>query len=155
MSDLAQTVCGGASSRRHFLKAAAGGGAMGALASGLASVADEPTPSQSSVPTVTLGRTGQKVTILGMGTSWALSPSFVQAALYSGVRYIDTSEVYENTRAEKIVGEVLDRAKRRKDVYQVTKNTATTFATWAAGTGTTSSSGPSTRPPRQTWGSSP
>jgi predicted aldo/keto reductase-like oxidoreductase len=73
---------------------------------------------------VTLGRTGEKVTILGMGTSWALSPSFVQAALYAGVRYIDTSEVYENTRAEKIIGEVLDRTKLRKDVYLVTKNTA-------------------------------
>jgi len=69
MSDLAQTVCDGGSSRRHFLKAAAIGGAMGTLASGQASMADEPTPSQSSVPTVTLGRTGQKVTILGMGTS--------------------------------------------------------------------------------------
>jgi len=59
-----------------------------------------------------------------MGTSWALSPSFVQAALYSGVRYIDTSEVYENARAEKIIGDVLDRTGRRKDVYLVTKNTA-------------------------------
>jgi len=106
------------------LKAAAVGGAMGTLDPGQASMADEPTPSPSIVPSVTLGRTGQKVTILGMGTSWALSPSFVQAALYSGVRYIDTSEVYENTRAEKIIGEVLDRTRRRKDVYLVTKNTA-------------------------------
>lgn len=106
------------------MRAAAIGGAMGTLASGQASMADEPTPSQSSVPTVTLGRTGQKVTILGMGTSWPLSPSFVQAAIYSGVRYIDTSEVYENARAEMIIGEVLDRTKRRKDVYLVTKNAA-------------------------------
>ena len=44
--------------------------------------------------------------------------------IYSGVRYIDTSEVYENARAEKIIGEVLDRTRRRKDVYLVTKNTA-------------------------------
>ena len=58
-----------------------------------------------------------------MGRSWALSPSFVQAALFSGVRYIDTSETYENTRAEKIIGEVLDRTGLRKDVYLVTKNT--------------------------------
>ncbi len=122
MSDLARNVCGG-SSRRHFLKAAAGG-VMGTLASGQVSMADELTPGQSRVPTVTLGRTGQKVTILGMGTSWALSPSFVQTALYSGVRYIDTSEVYENSRAEKIIGEVLDRTKLRKDVYLVTKNSA-------------------------------
>ncbi len=124
MSDLARTVCGGGSSRRQFLKAAAVGGAVGTLASRQASMADDPTPGQSSVPTVTLGRTGQKVTILGMGTIWALSPSFVQTALYSGVRYIDTSEVYENTVAEKIIGEVLDRTGLRKDVYLVTKNTA-------------------------------
>jgi predicted aldo/keto reductase-like oxidoreductase len=56
-----------------------------------------------------------------MGTSWALSPSFVQRALFSGVRYIDTSESYENTVAEKVIGEVLDRTKMRKDVYLVTK----------------------------------
>ena len=45
-----------------------------------------------AVPLVTLGKTGQKVTKLGMGTSWALDQSFVQAAIFAGVRYIDTSE---------------------------------------------------------------
>ena len=89
---------------------------------------------------MTLGRTGQEVTILGMGTSWALSPSFVQAAIFSGVRYIDTSEVYENTRAEKIIGEVLDRTGRRKDVYLVTRTPPTARA-WAPGSRRCSSIG--------------
>jgi predicted aldo/keto reductase-like oxidoreductase len=71
---------------------------------------------------VTLGKTGQKVTKLGMGTSWTVAPSFVQAALFSGVRYIDTSESYENGQSEKTLGEVLERTKMRKDVYLVTKN---------------------------------
>ena len=71
---------------------------------------------------MTLGKTGQKVTKLGMGTSWALSPSFVTAALAKGVRYIDTSETYENTKAEIVLGEVLERTKMRKDVYLVSKN---------------------------------
>src|SRR3954470_201662 len=124
MSDQARGVCGGGSSRRQFLKAAAAGGAGGALAASAPALAGAPTVGESNVPTVTLGRTGQKVTILGMGTSWALSPSFVQAAVYTGVRYIDTSETYENTRAEKVLGEVLDRTKMRKNVYLVTKNTA-------------------------------
>src|SRR3954467_14006909 len=126
MSDLAHGVCGGGPNRRHFLKAAAAAGAGAAVASAtpLAITAAEPGAAESSVPTVTLGRTGKKVTILGMGTSWALSPSFVQAAVYTGVRYIDTSETYENTRAEKVLGDVLDRTKMRKDVYLVTKNTA-------------------------------
>jgi predicted aldo/keto reductase-like oxidoreductase len=122
MSDLARGICEGGSSRRQFLKAAAGG-AGGVLAAAAPGWADAPAAGDSSVPTVTLGRTGAKVTILGMGTSWALSPSFVQAALYAGVRYIDTSETYENTRAEKVLGDVLDRTKLRKGVYLVTKNT--------------------------------
>lgn len=122
MSDLARSACPGGSSRRFFLKAASTG-AVGAIASASSALADGPQPTESPVPRSTLGRTGEKVTILGMGTSWALSPSFVQAALYSGVRYIDTSETYENTRAEKVIGDVLDRTGMRKDVYLVTKNT--------------------------------
>ena len=38
------------------------------------------------------------------------------------MRYIDTSESYENGNAEKTLGEVLERTKMRKDVYLVTKN---------------------------------
>jgi predicted aldo/keto reductase-like oxidoreductase len=121
MSDQTVGVCGGASSRRQFLKTAAGG-AGGAIAAAAPVLADAPGVGESNVPTATLGRTGKKVTILGMGTSWALSPSFVQAAVFTGVRYIDTSETYENGRAEKVLGEVLDRTKTRKDVYLVTKN---------------------------------
>ena len=76
----------------------------------------------STLPTVTLGKTGQKVPALGMGTSWDVQPSFVQAALAAGVRYIDTSESYESGNCEKTLGEVLERTKMRKDVYLVTKN---------------------------------
>ncbi|GAC1467556.1 MAG: aldo/keto reductase [Isosphaeraceae bacterium] len=112
-----RSTCGG--NRRRFLKGAAATGAM--LASAGRLLANEQAP-RALVPLVTLGKTGQKVTRLGMGTSWALDQSFVQAALFSGVRYIDTSESYENTKAEKVVGEVLERTKLRKDVYLVTKN---------------------------------
>ena len=44
-----------------------------------------------------------------MGTSWDVQPSFVQAALAAGVRYIDTSESYESGNCEKTLGEVLER----------------------------------------------
>jgi uncharacterized protein len=106
-------------SRRRFLKVAAATGAALATAEPVLGQAQAP---QSPVPTVTLGKTGMKVTKLGMGTSWALTPSFVQAALFSGVRYIDTSESYENTRAEVVLGDVLERTGMRKEVYLVTKN---------------------------------
>ena len=59
-----------------------------------------------------------------MGTSWTVQPSFVQAALAAGVRYIDTAEGYENGNSEKTIGEVLERTKKRKDVYLVTKNSS-------------------------------
>ena len=116
-------TCGGGGNRRRFLQtaAAAGAGATAGLSDRLTFGADQPAPA-SPVPAVTLGRTGQKVTKLGMGTSWNLDQSFVQAALFIGVRYIDTSESYENTKSEKVLGEVLDRTKMRKDVYLVTKN---------------------------------
>ena len=114
--------CGG--SRRNFLKTTAATGAVLASADNLLAAAPE-----DALPTVTLGKTGQKVTRLGMGTSWALQPSFVQRALFSGVGYVDTSESYENTVSEKVLGEVLERTGKRKDIYLVTKNAAFRKAT--------------------------
>jgi predicted aldo/keto reductase-like oxidoreductase len=75
-------------------------------------------------PTITLGKTGQVVTRLGMGTSWDVEPSFVQFMLAAGVRYIDTAESYEKGKSEKTIGEVLERTGKRKDVYLVTKNSS-------------------------------
>ena len=45
----------------------------------------------------------------------------MQTALFAGVRYIDTSETYENGGSETVIGDVLERTKLRKDVYLVTK----------------------------------
>jgi predicted aldo/keto reductase-like oxidoreductase len=109
--------CGG--SRRQFLRAAAATGAA-AAATGKA-IAAEP---EKGLPTITLGKTGQAVTRLGMGTSWTVQPSFVQRALAAGVKYIDTAEGYESGNSEKTVGEVLERTGKRKDVYLVTKNSS-------------------------------
>jgi len=114
--------CGGGDNRRSFLKSAAAAGGAAVLASADPVWADTQSAASSPLPTVTLGKTGQKVSILGMGTSWELQPSFVQAALHAGVRYIDTSESYEGGNCEKTLGEVLERTKMRKDVYLVTKN---------------------------------
>jgi len=101
--------------RRRFLKvAAAAGPAIAATGSML-----EAAP--AGLPTITLGKTGQKVTRLGMGSSWSVDPSFVQALLAAGVTYIDTAEGYENGESEKTIGEVLQRTGKRKDVYLVTK----------------------------------
>ncbi len=103
--------------RRGFLKATAVAGAALASSPGLGLAADE-------FPTVTLGKTGRKVTRLGMGTSWTVQPSFVQAALFAGVTYIDSAEGYENGNSERTLGEVIERTGKRKDLFLVTKNSS-------------------------------
>ncbi len=112
----------GGDNRRSFLKSAAAASGAAALASADPVWADPPQGDTATLPTVTLGKTGQKVPIIGMGTSWDVAPSFVQQALHAGVRYIDTSETYENGNSELRLGELLERTNRRKDVYLVTKN---------------------------------
>jgi len=113
--------------RRQFIKtttAATAAAGVATTTSGKAKAyqQDNGARGDDAVPRATLGRTGANVTKLGMGTSWALSPSFVQAALYAGVRFIDTSESYENTNSEKVLGQVLERTKMRDKVFLVTKN---------------------------------
>jgi len=114
--------------RRRFLRQTAGIGLGAAALSATGTTAAahdaiEPIPpGDDTVPKVILGKTGQAVTKLGMGTSWAMSPSFVQLALVSGVRYIDTSESYENGQSEKYLGDVIERTKMRDKVFLVSKN---------------------------------
>jgi uncharacterized protein len=112
-------TCGG--SRRRFLKTAAttGAGVAAVASTDLALAAAAPT-----LPTIMLGKTGQVVTRLGMGTSWDVEPSFVQVMIAAGVRYIDTAEGYERGKSEQTIGEVLERTGKRKDVYLVTKNSS-------------------------------
>ena len=121
--DGSHSVCGGQGNRRHFLKTATTAGVGAALTSAeTAWAADPPAAFKTAIPAVTLGKTGEKVTILGQGTSWLFSPAFLQTAIVSGVRYIDTSETYENTKAESAIGDLFERTNLRKDVYLVTKN---------------------------------
>ena len=105
--------------RREFLKTTAIATTAATLASEAARAAD---PTKPPVPLVTLGKTGQQVTRLGMGSSWAVSDNLIQRFIAAGVRYIDTSETYERGRSEKTIGTVLARTGKRKDVYLVTKN---------------------------------
>lgn len=108
-----QGSCGG--NRRRFLKTAAAAGPV--LAAAAPALAADP----KALPTITLGKTGQKVSRLGMGSSWSVAPAFVQALLASGVTYIDTAEGYERGKSERTIGEVLARTGKRKDVFLVTK----------------------------------
>jgi hypothetical protein len=99
-------------SRREFLGAAA-----------LAATGD----AAKALPTRVLGRTGVRVTILGMGCGSRLlsyeSPDKAGEALNlafdSGVRYFDSAFSYGNGKSETWVGEALKH--RRKEIFLVTK----------------------------------
>jgi len=105
--------------RREFLKSTTLAGA--ALAVGARAAEKQAGP----LPTRVLGRTGEKVTILGLGTApIGEGPPSVQEGikifsevLDRGVNYVDTARGYGN--AEEALGHVIP--KRRDDLFVVTK----------------------------------
>ena len=109
-------------SRRDFLKrAAAAGTGLVVMAAGRRSFG---APS-GGLPKRVLGRTGQKVTLLGLGTApiGEGPPEAQEAArifgevLDRGVNYVDTARIYGN--AEEALGLVIP--KRRDGLFLVTK----------------------------------
>ena len=112
--------------RRTFLKISSLGAAMAATGVGFA--ADQPAPTTpgadakpASVTPVyrTLGRTGMKVTVIGIGALQTPDAAIFQAAFDRGVNYVDTARVYLNGRSERLVGEALKGY--RDKVYVATK----------------------------------
>lgn len=84
-----------------------------ALAAGLcwpALVSAEGEATDSSEPKIThyntLGRTGLKVSDIGLGAAALADPAVIQYALDMGINYIDTAESYAGGRSETAVGQV-------------------------------------------------
>jgi len=113
---------GEAMDRRQFLKRAGCAGAGLALAAVGQQVSAQPV---SELQKRVLGRTNQKVTILGLGTApVGEGPVDVQEgirifgqAIDRGVNYIDTARIYGN--AEEILGHLIP--KQRDKLFVVTK----------------------------------
>jgi predicted aldo/keto reductase-like oxidoreductase len=112
----------GALDRRAFLKRSAAAGVGLAVAGSLrADEASQP----AELPTRVLGRTGRKVTILGLGTAprgefrgdLQDAVNVFQAALDRGVNYVDTARIYGN--AEEALGHLVP--KLRDKLFLVTK----------------------------------
>jgi len=108
--------------RRQFLKRAATTGAGLAFTAAGGRVFGAP---EKALPKRVLGRTGEKVTILGLGTApVGEGPIGVQEGirifsevLDRGVTYIDTARIYGN--AEEILGHIVP--KRRDELFLATK----------------------------------
>jgi len=104
-------------SRRSFL---AGGLALPA-ASALPGLDAPKTP---PVAFRTLGRTGLKVSAVGMGCMITSDPSVIQRAADLGINYFDTARDYQSGNNERMVGAALKG--RRDKVLIVTKSAAAT-----------------------------
>ena len=113
--------------RRDFLSAglmiplAGAGSSMGLFNSASDSTAKTPaTPVKPSYRT--LGRTGLKVTTVGMGCMITSDPSVIERALDAGINHFDTARGYQHGNNERMVGAAL--GKRRKNIVLSTKTEA-------------------------------
>ena len=105
-------------SRRHFLESAA-------MASLVAATGHAAEPGK--LPTRLLGKTGVRVSVLGIGggsrfLAYKEEEKALEAlnkAIDSGIHYVDTAQTYGNGVSETRVGKVM--ATRRKEVFLVTK----------------------------------
>jgi len=82
------------------------------------------------LPLRTLGKTGEKVTMLGLGgyhvgwTSEKDAQEVIETAIAGGVRFFDTAESYDDGGSEIRIGKYLV-TKYRDDVFIMSKTTAT------------------------------
>ena len=114
-------------SRRNFLAAglALPAAASASRPSGPSSqAASNPPPAGPGFRYKTLGKTGLKVTTVGMGCMITSDGSVVERAADLGITYFDTARGYQSGNNERMVGAALKR--KRKDVTLATKSAAKT-----------------------------
>ncbi|MCP4148892.1 MAG: twin-arginine translocation signal domain-containing protein [bacterium] len=110
--------------RRGFIKKAAVGAiGAGVMGSEVLKATEDKTPATASVKIKsyrTLGRTGFKVSDIGIGSSRAFTVPVMNALLDAGVNYIDTAERYGRGASETSVGEAI-KGRDRKSLFISTK----------------------------------
>ena len=74
------------------------------------------------IPQITLGRTGLKVTRLGIGGGYCESVDEYRTALDCGVNYMDTARNYRDGEDEKVIGQAIQG--RRDQLILATKTAA-------------------------------
>jgi uncharacterized protein len=122
--------------RRCFLQTLAGAtaGLMALPHSAADQIAAERDRLGEVLPRRLLGRTGEKVTMLGLGGSHVgmmnepEAQAVIEASLEGGIRFFDNAESYQGGRAERYYGQFLSR-KYRDISYIMTKTTAVDAAT--------------------------
>jgi predicted aldo/keto reductase-like oxidoreductase len=101
---------------------------FGSVFAGLGSAASAQPPAvkPGSIPMRTLGRTGQQLTIIGMGgarfhlNSFSDGAALVRRAYDLGINYFDMARSYQEGRAEEVYGEATPPF--RKQIFMTTKS---------------------------------
>lgn len=119
--------------RRGFLTTLAASTSTLALGQGLSNSGESPSGGRDGLgpllPVRTLGRTGQQVTMLGIGgyhLGWTTerdAREILEAALAGGVRFFDSAVSYQNGESETRYGKFLDPA-LRDQLFLMTKSHA-------------------------------
>lgn len=117
------------SSRRQFIKTIAGTGLALTLPSFRLFADDQTDKWGTMMPLKSLGSTGKKVTILGLGgfhvgrMELNMAQETVDMAIESGIRFFDTAESYQKGGSEETYGKVLT-PKYRDEIFLMTKTRA-------------------------------
>jgi predicted aldo/keto reductase-like oxidoreductase len=105
--------------RRHFIKTSLLGIPGAGLAAGTEGKFPNPEARDAGIPLLkrTLGKTGIRVPVIGMGCEETYNPNLVNAALDRGLMMFTTSREFGNGRNERMVGKVLKG--RKRDTYLI------------------------------------
>lgn len=115
------------SNRREFVKTTAGGLAwLGVGGSVLAAQQDD----AAGIPTRPLGKTGERVSIVGLG-GWHIGSipeqeaiTLMHQAIDEGMTFFDNAWDYHQGGSEAVMGKALATGSRREKVFLMTKNCA-------------------------------
>lgn len=114
------------SSRREFLQT----GAAGVAAAALSGAAAPETTNPGGIPVRSLGRTGEKVSLLCLGGHASTNPQkmseqeslrLIQRAVDEGITFMDNCWDYHNGVAEERMGKALAEGGRRQKTFLMTK----------------------------------
>jgi aryl-alcohol dehydrogenase-like predicted oxidoreductase len=113
--------------RRDFLKSSAQGAT--AIALGAQLIAQTSDAQATGIPTRPLGKTGERVSIIGLG-GWHIGAvpdqseaiKIMHTAIDEGLTFFDSAWDYQDGGSEEIIGKGLAQGNKRDQVFLMTKN---------------------------------
>jgi len=124
MSSKNMPITKGMNRRRFIRNSVAAAVGLGLTKQGYSSEQENKTNKENVKPTIkefrVLGRTGFKVSDIGLGAGYLTNPGVLEAALDMGVNYIDTAEHYVRGGSERNIGQVI-KSRDRKSLFITSK----------------------------------